>query len=1261
MALETHFTTSITLMVLMTLHYGSALKPTGASTTVSHIPATKISKFEGNGCPGICTCGLSFDRDVLRISDCSEDPKDDLNQVIDSHKDIVRLEIVDSYLTTLPYNLSNLKQLTHLKLQNNMLEIVSKELYSLTHLKSLDLSFNEIDAIPCELSNLTELTFLNFSGNWIESINCGFSDMAKLTTLDLSYNDFNEFDPCQLSTLSHLTTHDLSLNGIQTVFCNPLSCDMSNLSQLSSLDLSSNKIQSVQCDFSNFPSLTYLKLLHNKLSTFPCDLSTLTQVTSLDLSNNEISSVQCNLANLTNLTSLKLFENDLDRFPCELSTLNYLTSLDLSNNKIKSVHCDFSKFGRLTYLNFGYNKLSTFPCDLSTLTQVTSLDFTHNQISSVPCNLSNLTNLIHLNLISNHLNKFPCELSSLNRLSSLDLSENRIRSVQCDVSNLTRLTSLGLSANKLFTFPRKLSTLTSLTTLDLTDNEIPSMQLNLSNLTRLNSFEIAGNNLNTFQCELSILTQLTYLDLSFNMIASVKCDLSNLTQLTSLNLQANDLSTVPSALFTLLSLTSLDLSHNHLTSLPYGLSTLTQLTHLDISRNSLTTVPCAISNLTLLINLNLVGNKIMSLQCDLSHLTHLTYLNLGSNHLSTFPCPLTALTNLEALVISKNRITSVHCNLSNLTCLTGLNLNYNALPIVPSELFALTQLNSLALSQNEIESVPCGMSTLTQLRFLYLDNNHINSVVCDLSNLTKVIEFDLSNNEIYTLDSWPISLTYKGSLKYLGFEYNYISQFTNHARAPASLCIEKMSAISLYRNNIKHFMDIIKGWNLKVSSNEELSECLDLLLDKVEGNPLSCDCIDYGVYKQMQARNVTGYELMCHYPARLRDKDPLKLSLDQFICDISTNCPAGCKCTKSPYYQNITVNCEQFEENLLPKDIPKLPSEEYQYCLDYREGNMSKLSYRPYLSKIGTAKFSHNAISEVSLDAILALQNVSVLHLDDNRLERLPDNITTAQLRNVIDVTLSRNPWVCDCAALSTKKWMTDHEKAITDKHLVKCNSPSLMSNRKMMYTEDNLFCPNENSNYVILAAVFGSCIPIICIILFSIIVMRIRKLIIDKHLAERMMILDETNKEFDVFVSYASEDEDYILDDFIPELENHNFKVCFHRIHFLGGNTIIDNISECINNSKRTLVYFSNFYKDSRFCMYEFKEALNKDVREGTVRLITIKDTDLDVTDLDDSTRAYFEKSTYIEKDVVKFWDNILHSLPKKPADIEDVEMQEL
>ena len=84
--------------------------------------------------------------------------------------------------------------------------------------------------------------------------------------------------------------------------------------------------------------------------------------------------------------------------------------------------------------------------------------------------------------------------------------------------------------------------------------------------------------------------------------------------------------------------------------------------------------------------------------------------------------------------------------------------------------------------------------------------------------------------------------------------------------------------------------------------------------------------------------------------------------------------------------------------------------------------------------------------------------------------------------------------------------------------------------------------------------------------------------------------------------------------------------------------------------------MYFTNFYKDSRFCMYEFKEALNKDVREGTIRLITIKYTDLDMADLDDSTKAYFDKCTYIDTDAGKFWENLLYTLPKGRGNAENI-----
>ena len=549
---------------------------------------------------------------------------------------------------------------------------------------------------------------------------------------------------------------------------------------------------------------------------------------------------------------------------------------------------------------------------------------------------------------------------------------------------------------------------------------------------------------------------------------------------------------------------------------------------------------------------------------------------------------------------------------------------------------------------------------------------------------------------IHVLDSWPFVLAEKGTLKSLDLTGNHISQFTNYAGAPAKLCSKTNQVIiSLESNRIRHYMDIIKGWNLKDSTDDELTACLNFVLDQDFGNPLSCDCVDYVLYKLIQNRNVYHKPVKCHDPPRLKGKDPTQLPLDQFICHISTkeNCPIGCECTDSPYHQNMSISCEHFKDILLPHTVPTLSRGSFQYDINFYNGSLIELTRTHYLKKVIKANLSRNSINFISMNALLALQNVSRLYLDQNKLKRLPDGITNVNLSAILDLKLGNNPWVCDCTAIETIKWMENFEAAITDASHITCHSPPHLFNKTMLHIDNNVICPDitdQVTRYGILAVVLSAIVPLIYIII------NIKKWSTVRRMKKRMenakvenadvdnanvnhIFVDNTDednadadKEFDVFVSYAREDEDYILDDFIPQLENHNIKVCLHRIHFLGGNTIIKNISDCINNSKRTLVFFSNFYKKSGFCMWEFKEALNKDVREGTTRLITVKDTDLDMADLDASTRAYFNRRTYMDKGAMRFWENLLHSLPKlhdnvgdpdlqRPANAENVELQEL
>ena len=1054
----------------------------------------------------------------------------------------------------------------------------------------------------CEFSNIElHITVCNFNGT------VNFSNLfhfyPNITHLEISYSHLSRF-PCEVLSLAQLTTLNLSGNRIHSV-----PCDLTNLSHLRVIDLSSNSIRE-----------------------FPCKLLSLTQLVSLDLSHNVIQSVRCNFSAMSSLTTLDLYTNHLKLFPCEITSLTSIVYLNLSFNHIDSVPCNLSTLTNLTFLDLSYQRTDTFqnfifPCALATLPKLKELDLSGNQINSVACDLSAMDKLNSLDLSGDSFKSFPCNLTTISSLLSLDLSSNHLKSMFCDFSNFTKLIHLDISSNGIeqlcdttgrCTFPFEFSTLTHLTSLDLSHNSLQSVP-----------------------CDISYLVNLTFLGLSWNNLKYMHCDLSNLTQLTTLDLHNNEFDSMPCELSTLTELTSLNLRLNPIKSVPCDLSNLSHLTYLDISQNDLIAFACELTTLPKLKTLKLQRSRIWSVPCDLSNLSHLTHLDISRNKLTAFPCELTTLSNLKTLHLSWNYMGSITCDMSN-----------------------MTDIKSIELSGNIFYTFPCALTNLSKLSSLDVSFNRIMSIPCDLSNMTNLTSIKLSNNRISILDSWPIMLA-GASLQKLNLDFNQLTQFTNYAGTSGVLCtaIHHPFSMSLKNNKITHIMDIVKGWNLNMKTKEELYNCLDFIVPQIEWNLLTCDCVDYDVYWYLQNKRISWRNrTRCYYPPKLRGLKPAYISLDQFVCHISENCPPGCTCTNSPFYQNISVNCEYTEFITLPDNIPELPNEDYGYSLQFINGNLRNISYTPYLRNVKAAKFGNNLITEISMEALVALQNVSLLHLDHNALQRLPGNITDIHFKGGIGLKLGGNPWICNCTTMDIRSWMKDHEAAITDKFLVTCHSPPHMLNKTMLYTDDNIFCPKNNvqiSNYLIGLVVLGTSIPIICI--FSLIAMRIRRLKVNGRLAEQMALLDEVDadREFDVFVSYACEEEDYILDDFIPQLENHNFKVCCHRIHFLAGNTIVDNISECINHSKRTLVYFTNFYKNSRFCMWEFKEVLNKDIRDGTIRLITVKDTDLDITDLDDSTSAYFEKRTYLEFNAPRFWENLIHTLPRRVANLEEFEMQ--
>ena len=810
-------------------------------------------------------------------------------------------------------------------------------------------------------------------------------------------------------------------------------------------------------------------------------------------------------------------------------------------------------------------------------------------------------NLTWLQIYNTSLSSLPCQISSLTQLTTLYLYTNAIESVSCDLSMLNHLDTLHLSFNELKTFPCSLSNITQLTHLDLSSNKIESIQCELSNLTSLTFLDLSFNKLRILPCELSTLTQLLHLNLSSNSIESVACDLSKLNNLMVFNLSYNKLEKFPCDLLSLSHLTSLNVCNMVSKVLNYNGR------HFDVR---ISFGPCHISGQTQSSILDILNNHLSSIHCDLSKLTQLRSLHIVSVPISTFPCEISNLTKLTFLQFSYTNIQAMSCDLSKLTQLKVLNLFHNPLTTFPCGISNLNQLTTLVLSAEQMAPTHCNQSIQSQDQLQISPKSADVSVQCGLSNLTNLTYLDMSHSR---MEVAPCDLSTLTQLKFLIFSYNQLKSM------PCVVAyLTQLTSLNLFHG-------LIESVPCDLSNLTHLTT-LDLGNNKLQAFP--CEL---------------------HALIRLTSLDLTWNEMQSVHCDLS----------------NMT-NLKSL--NLSHNKLPSFPCELLMLAqlstidlssnvIEFVQCNPSSMFDVSLLDKVD---LSHNSISVISMDALLTFENLSTLHLDNNTLKRLPSEITFVGFKNIHELRLGNNLWVCDCEILETRTWMKHHTGSIKDKQSITCRFPVKTLGKNLLRYDEHHFCPNnknEMNHNINSGMVAGSVIPmILCLFLLVTI---ITKRWLAKNRIKNIEFGDD-DREFDVFISYANEDEDYMQNCIVRELEKHNFKICFHQIHFLGGNTIIDNISQCINNSRRTLVVFSNYYKASRYCMWEFKEALNKDLREGTTCLITIKDKDLDTHDLDDATKAYFQRHTYFEKDAAKLWESLLYCLRKKHYAIKELEVVE-
>ena len=509
-------------------------------------------------------------------------------------------------------------------------------------------------------------------------------------------------------------------------------------------------------------------------------------------------------------------------------------------------------------------------------------------------------------------------------------------------------------------------------------------------------------------------------------------------------------------------------------------------------------------------------------------------------------CSVDPIAKLPDLLISRQdwlitlSITSSHLShipniFSNLTELINLYLQDNEIEEVPWEcLKRLNELSRLDLSSNRLKILRNNsLYEFKSLSTLNLSNNAISIIELDvflqskrIPNLHKV---DLSKNELRTLDSWP------SQFSNIDFSYNYISALTNQVGTHKKPC--RYTDIDLSGNLITHLKDIFDNWAFNYNSPDEFDECISAIL--VLRNPFICDCIDFDFYEHIhQSQLPYFHKLTCDSPFNLRGQNLASIPLDQFVCKINEDCPLRCTCLDIPFNRSINILCPNYTDTEFPDEVPSLSMHNFVYLLNFEKSHLKELRFKPYLWNTSVAKFSHSTISKVTLDVLMALSNGSKLYLDHNELRRLPHNLTVIDFKGNAELYLSGNPWVCDCEALETINWIVMNQKVISDIDKMVCHSPHHMKNKAMKSLEPLFLCPQQGLTKFI---IIGLVIAVVALFVSTSVcfVYKKRTWIYQRtgwHPLNRDEAADE-GKEFDVFVSYADEDEEYVGEYLIPEL----------------------------------------------------------------------------------------------------------------------------
>ncbi|KAK7113516.1 hypothetical protein V1264_012789 [Littorina saxatilis] len=634
--------------------------------------------------------------------------------------------------------------------------------------------------------------------------------------------------------------------------------------------------------------------------------------------------------------------------------------------------------------------------------------------------------------------------------------------------------------------------------------------------------------------------------------------------------------------------------------------------------------------------LNFSYNNLTSISSDdfFHNVTQITGLDLGNNGLRNISLgAFIPLSRLVTLLLSKNYNLTYDSlrPVFEVSRLEYLDLRHNKLPPPPADLFLryqLPRLRILYLHENFFHNINMSVFTpLPSLSYLGLANNGISFLSTDYFPHLSILHLGQNN-----LQSFPRTCMETGGpslfpkLKKILLVSNGLSTING------DVCLPKLEYLDLERNHFPtyhtdHFNDA------RFPSLQSL-------------NLASMRTKSYGIEK---------------YAFRSKSMQVITLMFNNInVSNIDNESFAGL-----PNIRTLQLSHNYFETVSVDK-FAKLFGNLTTLVKLYMCAGRLKVISAEMLSRFKSLNklvLCQNRLTSLPDGVLDGLVNLQVLDMGANQISVVKETTFSQNTRDRLQsVDLSGNPFDCSCDLRWFQSWLASGPKALTHSRFKYTCSNLPNTNVTSFYLSDQACLLSRDTNVLMV-----SCLSLLLVVMTTVFPLYRYRWHLRLMLYEavrgggdvRQRRLQRGQFEYDVYVSYASDDLGWVRQHLLVELENWGLRLCLHDRDFLIGNNIADDISHSVESSKKVVVVFSKHYSRNQWCQFELNFCLRHVMDFGDNLVVTCVN-DVESRDLTTAMMAVLTMMSYIRWDddpdaMAAFWGPLRQALQEiLPADVQ-------